>query len=243
MSFFYSLEHTLNYRDVNIISITLYFGTLAEEFLLVMLDEEHGNFHIQDTFLSTALSGAVLLELTLHGSITLEEDNVVIIDDTPLEDEILQKAMKIIIAGEENRNISYWLHEIRNEFPHLKERYIDRMITKEILKRKKEKVLLLIPVTRLYPEDKNMCEIIKHRVHEIVDVNEESDPRALAFLSLLYATNSIGEIFSTEELKKCRKQVRNLIGDEQIGKSVSEIIDTIMDALMRSIMYSSTTPI
>ena len=61
----------------------------AEELLILLLDEEKGDFiNIPERTLNYALSAAVLLELALENRIDTDDVRVTLVDDTPLDDDL-----------------------------------------------------------------------------------------------------------------------------------------------------------
>jgi hypothetical protein len=221
----------------------MYFGSLPEEFLLVILDSDSGEFIIKnDLFIEIGLSGACLLELVLQGRIALKSHEIWIVDETPVDDPTLQKIFNLIIQEEGNHTALFWVRRIMNKTPNLKELFIDKLMERDLLFESKEKKFWIFSTTKYYEKKPEYDEVIKQYVGNVVTVEKEADPRTLAFLSLLYATNSTGTIFDDDELEDCIERIRALVADEEIGKSVSETINTIIDALMRNFIVSSPYP-
>ena len=70
---------------------------------------------------------------------------------------------------------------------------------------------------------------------------QEVDPRTLALMSLIYATDCTGEIFTSKEIETNIAQIRGMVGGEEIGKSISYTIQMIIDAIMRSYIANPMT--
>jgi hypothetical protein len=174
--------------------------------------------------------------------LTLKSNEIIIVDDNPLEDEILQNVFNLVIKEEENHTALFWVRRIMNTTPNLKEQYINRLKDRDLLYDVKEKKFWIFSSMKYYQKKPEYDEVIKEHVRDVVSVESEAEPRTLAFLSLLYATNSTGTIFDDEELENYLEIIRGLVADEEIGKSVSETINTIIDALMRNFIVSSPYP-
>src|SRR5919202_6704022 len=73
--------------------------TIADDLLLVLLDDDTGRPRVDGTRLDYALAGAVLLELALDGRIDVlpgrpRKAPVVVVNPRPTEDEVLDGAMR-----------------------------------------------------------------------------------------------------------------------------------------------------
>ncbi len=69
---------------------------------------------------------------------------------------------------------------------------------------------------------------------------EESDHRTLALLSLLHAIGCESEIFTSEELESALDTIRSLTSGDLIGKSIRTAINNTTEALMRSLILTTT---
>ena len=219
----------------------MYFGSLAEEFLIIVVDNETGKIKENMTpHLQIGLIGAILLDLTLIGRITIEQNNILIVDENPLEDKILNEAFLLILDEKESLPILYWIRRLRFHFSNLIGVLMDRLVEKNILHKKEKKKFWFFTTKLYFLVDPKIKEVIRQKIHQIVIINEESDYHTLAKLSLIYATNCTTEIFTEEELETYMQDIRNLVASDEIGQSVSLAINNIIDALMRTLIISSS---
>ena len=75
---------------------------------------------------------------------------------------------------------------------------------------------------------------MKTRIITNLTDNKEVDPRTIALLSLIYGTNSAGQVFNMDELENLMGTIRGMVEGESVGRSISESIQIITDALMRN---------
>jgi len=212
----------------------MYFGNLPEEYLLTMIDTERHELAVSDQYLLFGLSGAILLELTVEGRVAFESKNVVVINEEPVDDPIVQEAFELILAEEKVRSALYWVRRLSKDIDNLKRRVISHLVDREIIEVREESRFLIFKTEKFQIKEPEKEKIIKEHIRDIVDQKEESDPRALGFLSLIYATGASSQIFSEEELEEYLQNIRAIVKDEEVGHSISESIQLIIDALMRT---------
>ncbi len=83
----------------------------AEELLVLVLDEGRGEFapSLPSRSLNLALAGAVLMDLALEDRIDTDLDRLMLIDSTPLGDDILDPTLAEIARDGRSRDTAYWL--------------------------------------------------------------------------------------------------------------------------------------
>ncbi|MDX9789548.1 MAG: GPP34 family phosphoprotein [Candidatus Kapaibacterium sp.] len=198
--------------------------TLAEELLLLGLDDESGEIILSvSTALPYGIAGALLLELHLRNKIELSESVVNIIDESSTGDEILDEVMNLIKIKIEKEEPKYWIRTINGSIDDLIDRLIDGLVRKGVLKREEKRILWIIPIDR-YPTKDPLPEVhTRILVRSIVLENQEPDDRMLALLSLIKASNLIDELFLKDERKQAFNIINDFISNEKIGKAVADI--------------------
>ena len=222
--------------------ITISPRSLAEELLIINLDQKKRDFTVMNKkYTEVALAGAMLLDLILQGVITLRKNEIHSISEKKLEDPLLDKAFSLIRGREEVHTALFWLREFEYSLEGIKRQYLDRLISKKLISKIDEKFLWIIPVTKYELVDLKIKEQIKQRIQDVVYTPQEVDPRTLALMSLIYATDCTGEIFTSKEIETNIAQIRGMVGGEEIGKSISYTIQMIIDAIMRSYIANPMT--
>ena len=56
----------------------------------------------------------------------------------------------------------------------------------------------------------------------------------------MYATNCENEVFMEEELETYLHEIRNLVSSDEIGQSITLAINNTAEALMRSLILTTT---
>ena len=71
--------------------------TFAEEIMLLLLDDQSGRFeHLSGSTIRYALSGAVLMDLALLNRIDTDLNELVLLDSTPLDDQMFDPTLAAI---------------------------------------------------------------------------------------------------------------------------------------------------
>lgn len=198
--------------------------TLAEELLLLGLDDETGDIILSvSTALPYGIAGAMLLDLYLKGKIELTGETVKIKDNSPTGEKMLDEVLNLINIKIDHENPKYWIRTINATIDDMVDRLIEGFVQKGILKKEAKKILWLIPVDR-YPTSDPLPEVhTRLLIRRIVLENEEPNQRTLALLSLIKASNLIDELFLKEERRQAANIINEFIENERIGKAVSDI--------------------
>ncbi|MFQ5822601.1 MAG: GPP34 family phosphoprotein [bacterium] len=210
--------------------------SLAEELLLLSWHDEKGTVLSSASMsLQYGLSGAVLMELSLMGRLHIDKKNLVVVDATPTGDDILDEALTIIKHSKRKRNAQYWVSKLSREIKNLKERLLNRLIHKGILKKEEHRILWVFPSQRYPTEDAKVEQEVRDGIRAIILDGKTPEPRMAVLISLVNACNLVGEIFSREERKVARKRVKEIAKSNLIGMAVSDTVAGIQVAISAAI--------
>ncbi len=218
----------------------MYFGNISEELLLCVLDAKTGKLNSRNYDLSLALIGGLLMELILQGKLTIAENKVILIDDHSTEDGLLNEILKEIRVVDGDHSTYYWIRVLQQKFSQIGETILNRLIEKGILRIETHKLFWIINQDRYFIQNFNVKDLIRNNIVRVVIDEEESDHRTLALLSLLRAINCECEVFTQEELESSIDTIINLTASDEIGKSISNAINNTAEALMRSLILTTT---
>jgi hypothetical protein len=159
--------------------------TIADDLLLVLLDDDTGRPRVDGTRLDFALAGAVLLELALDGRIDVlpgrpRKAAVVVVDSRPVEDELLDGALRQV---DRRRKPAHQLVPVLNKG--LRERLIARGERSGSLRAERGRVLGLIPVERWPAADSTRRRDVLQRLSDVLVRGASPDPRTSALVALL----------------------------------------------------------
>ncbi len=218
----------------------MYFGNLSEELLLMLLNSKTGKLNRKNNRLTHGLIGGFLLDLILQGRFAIHKNRIIVVDETPTGDQLLDPIFERVIHEPENLSIYSWLRILRLHFENIEELMLENLVIKEVLRKEIHKTLGIFKRNRYFFVNPDMKDLIVTNIQRIVIDNEESDHRTLAILSLMYATNSENEIFTEDELENYLHEIRNLVSSDEIGQSITLTINNTAEALMRSLILTTT---
>ncbi len=219
---------------------------LIEEFLLIALDDDKGQFVTDSTHLYYGFAGAVLLELAVREKIRIFNDKVELTNDAYEKEIVINKTIDMLKESDKYRKIDYWVNKLADNAKQLKEDTLKGLMHKGILNREDSKILWIIPNTKyptqnLTPENK-----IRQRLHDVMLEGAKSNPRDIMLLSLIDVSELTREAFrDKEEYKIVKKKIKEVTQDIKISnvinRTIREIQATVMIAVTAAVIVTTTT--
>jgi len=211
--------------------------TLAEELLLIAMDDEAGKLLASSRKnIDKALRSAILLELALRERIKFDEEKKVkVSNESSTYDKLLNDVLKFISKSPEDKSSSSWIETLQKEIKDVKKPVIDRLLQKDIL-RKEEQKIFWIPVSeRFNNENYEKEQEIRERLHEILLRGREPEPKDIMLVNLLHACNLIGEVFKNEEdYQRALKEAEKISNEHPIDATLKATISEIRESLSLS---------
>ena len=169
---------------------------LAEDLLLLVLDDATGAQTLDGTRADLALGGSLLLDLALAGRVELRKDGpwygreqVAVVDPTPPGDPLLDQALATV--AEKPRGAQDLVGRLGKG---LRGRLLERLEARGVLERRSDKVLGLFPRTRWPAADSRHEEQLRARLHDVLVVGLTPDERTAALVAVLYAVDQAHKV-------------------------------------------------
>ena len=199
--------------------------TLAEELLLMALDDERGTLMSLPPFaLEVAIAAALVMELTLAGRIDTDPDKLFVLSSAPTGNVILDEALAQISASTQTQPTAVWLRRLAEPGPVLRERIIDGLVGRGVLK-SVEKRLLWVFKMRVYPPTSGLEEReVKSRVMTLLNNSDIPAPRDALLMGLLRATGIIDRLLSTSEHERLRPRIDEIANVEEVNRALSHTV-------------------
>src|ERR1700761_3926605 len=118
--------------------------TLLEEFLLLALDDESGDFYaLPRSTLDCGTAGAILMDLIRRRRVDNDLRDMFVTDSLPLNDDILDPVLQMMTLAPVlmPQPISHWVRVMSNEGEALRERALRRLEARGIIRREERKIL------------------------------------------------------------------------------------------------------
>ena len=208
--------------------------TLLEEFLLLALDDDAGQFYsLARSTLDCASVGAVLMDLTLRHRLDNDLRDMFIVDASPVNDNLLDPVLQTIALAPVLRPhpITYWLKQLTEEGESLRERALRRLVERGILKREDKKILWVFGARR-YPiqEDREIREV-KLRILGVILRDDIPTPHDMMLTTLAQACGLFRHILSSHELVVATPRIELVARMDLIGQAVAKAVTEIEAAI------------
>jgi hypothetical protein len=200
--------------------------TLPEELFLLSIDDSKGKLLTgSKDSLKFGMAGALLASLALHERVKGEEKRLIVIDDAPTGEALLDQTLARIYAEKKPRKINHWIQIFANG--KLINQTAEGLEARNIIRIEKKRYLWIIPF-ELFPQvDASAKFWIKQHLREAILAGHDVTPGMLALLSLLKTCQMLNLVFTRDEEKAAAKKVATLVAGEVFGAAVAETLAEI----------------
>ena len=205
---------------------------IVEETVLLTLRDEGGSFVRVPTWSRRySLAGGVLMDLALENRIDTDPKRLILLDDTPLGDSMLDAALAQIAADEGGRDTRHWLDLISNDSDEIYEEVLASLTSKGILEKVEGRVLWVFRARR-YPEIQGAPRReVKLRLLEVLFGDEIPEPRDVMLICLADACGILKAILTSQELDQVSGRLSAVRKLDLIGREMTAAIDEVLTAI------------
>ena len=174
----------------------------AEEITLLLLHDDDGSFaRVPSWSRDYAIAGSVLMDLAMENRIDTDLENLILLDDTPLGDNLLDPTLAEIAAGEQH-SPRFWLEHTVGRAEEIQEAALSRLVEHGILERRDDRVLWVFRARRYPMVDGSAEREVKLRIMQVLFSDEIPDPRDVVLICLADACGIFKELLSRRELRR-----------------------------------------
>ena len=207
----------------------------VEEISLLLLRDEGGAFvRVPPWSLRYAVAGGVLMDLAIENRIDTDLEQLVLLDATPVGDDLLDPTLAQIAAGEQH-DTRFWLEHIATSADAIHAAALSHLIARGILERRDERVLWVFRSRRYPVIDGEARREAKLRVMGVLFSDEIPDPRDVMLICLVDACGIFKEILPARELAEVAPRIEQVRKLELIGQAMSGAINDLQIALASSV--------
>ena len=197
----------------------------AEELILLSIDDQTNSFYrITNINFNVALIGALLMDLALRKRIDVDLEGIYVLSTEPTGDKFLDAILENLIETEAGNQPAVLVGQLYNSMGHLKDKLLQDLEEKGIIKVSQCKVLWLFKKRRYPIIDQKEEEEVLSRIRKTVLTDVDPEPRDLALIALLNICNLMDKIFTKEELEQCSERLEQLKKLDLISPAVKRII-------------------
>lgn len=212
---------------------------IAEDLLLLMLDDESGKVKGSDT-IELALGGAVLAELAITGAVVIGERPSrwrapkVTTTGTLPSDRVLADAQ--VLVGEKERAPQDLVKRLGKG---LVTTLGDRLADRGILERKDSKLFGLMPRTRWPAADTTHEQEVRRQLDAVLVQYEQPDDRTGALVAVLVAIDKAHKVVNGMSTREVKKRAKEVAAGDWAAKAVRDAIKETQTAIAAVVAASA----
>ncbi len=198
---------------------------LAEEILLLALDEEQGDLAAaySPRRLDVVVAAAVLMDLALEGRIDTDPEQLVLADPAPTGDDLLDPILAEIVAGPTGRDADFWLERAARSGGAIRDRIISRLVEQGVLETRAGGIFLsrIVSRSRRYPtrDGRPVGEVRLRLLRELFS-DEIPDPRDGLLICLSDAAGLLDRLITADEKAELEDRIDLIRRLELLGRSM-----------------------
>ncbi len=205
--------------------------TLAEEIMLLSLDDESGSAK-QRQAAGWAVSGGILLELVLAGRVSVTGKHLALVDTTPTGDALIDGRMALIeswMRGRAKRRVTEWLTK---DQPKVVAAALDSLCKRGVVVEEKHKALGVFPIRR-YPEADGAVEReLRERLRTVVLDGAEPDTRTAGLIALIHSAKLHRLAFPDGDRKQVAARMKEVATGQWAAENVRAAIRDMQAAMV-----------
>ena len=204
---------------------------VVEEILLLVLDTDSGEIRHTLPLRSRAVAfaGAALMDLALEERIDTDLEHLLVSDQTPLGNDLLDPILaEISRSGENPRDTASWITDLAERSDEIREKALAWLIERGVLEAAPGGEVFLSPgVSRARhyrTADGRTTEEVQLRIMRALFSDDIPDPRDVVIVSLASACGVFESILSPDELAQVRERIDLICRLDLIGREVAAAI-------------------
>jgi len=215
---------------------------IAEDLLLLLLDDEKGTAAATWVDVGTPLAAAALAELAMHGAIGLEPGSF--LSSAKLRasgrtepDPTLARVLAVV--AEKPRAVSSVVARAQKG---LRDDLAQRLVGAGVLRREEDRVLGLFPRTTWPAADVQREAAVKERLRQVLVVGAEPDERTAVLAGILGSLDRVPQTLDLRgaEAREAKRRAKAIAQGDWASKAVSEAVQAMMMAVMTPVIVTTT---
>jgi hypothetical protein len=214
---------------------------IAEEILLLLVDDRTGRFLVDSTKLDNVLAGAVLVELATLERVgfpstggRLKRGRMAVLDPTPPGDPLLDRALATMAAGrpaKPDRLIAKLRRGLRSTL-------LERLSEAGAVRRSTRRLLGILPRTTWPAADSRHKQELRARLQDVLVAGATPDSRTATLVSLLAAVNAAPRVVDGDT-KAVRARAKDIAAGDWAGAAVKKAIDAVNETVATLIIINA----
>ena len=208
---------------------------LVEEIILLMLNDDDGRFaRVPSWSMEYAIAGGILMDLAMENRIDTDLEHLILLDSTPVGDNLLDTALADIAKGEKN-DVRFWVEHTAQHAYEIREDALSRLVDVGILERQDDRFMWVFKSRRYPVIDGTVEREVKLRIMEVLFSDLIPDPRDVMLICLADACGIFRELLSSRESRRASERIEQVRRLDLIGQSMSQAIHDIEMSIAASV--------
>jgi hypothetical protein len=202
---------------------------IAEDVLLLLVDDATGRFLVDSTKWDNVLAGAVLVELATTERLGFASEGtrfkrgrMVVVNSAPSGDLVLDRALASVAASRPAKP-EQLVAKVRKR---LRATLLERLTATGVLRRSTRKVLGVLPRTTWPAVDSSHKRELRDRLQNVLVVGATPDSRTAALVSLLAAVNAAHKLVNGDK-KAIRARAKDIAAGDWAGPAVKKAVEAV----------------
>jgi hypothetical protein len=215
--------------------------TLAEELLLVALDDEKGADTAKwGSGVEAGLAGAVLLELTAAGCLATEDGKLVPAACDAPRDPLAAAALDAIRGDDRRRDPKAWVGRLPRELQPLRARVAGPLVQRGVLEEERRRRLGLFEITR-YPErDPEPERRLRAELAEVLVAGRAPTVHEAMLIALLRAYDLVRRVVPKADRRRANRRAKEIGKDDAIAAAVGRVVSHVQAATIAAVVAATT---
>jgi Golgi phosphoprotein 3 len=215
--------------------------TLADEIVILMLDNETGN--VKPDFKAVArvaIAAGALMELALIGRVDSDLQSLFAVNPEPVGDIFLDDILSVIVGEKSKHTSAWWVDHLARADSDLVAQVRSRLVHAGVLLEERRSDQFFYMGRAYVPSSDREKREVKVRLRSILFENEVPDSRDILLLGLVHSTGALSAILSSEEMEKATLRIEEFTALEDIGRAVEAVAGQARDSatsLMKTLYY------
>lgn len=211
-----------------------------ESFMLMAQHPEKGRFVISDIQLQYGLIGAILLDLSINGSIRIENNVIIPVVKAEGTNKINDEVLQTIIDSPKHRKINAWISRLTRKSRSIKWETLGNLELRNFFRIEHHKFLGIIPYRKCYLINKYARQELLTQLRNIILFQKEASSENLVLLGLIEACQMHKQLAGDkQELKVIKEKMKQIIKESPIAAGVSETIKQVQVAVTTAVISST----
>jgi hypothetical protein len=221
---------------------------IAEDLLLLLLDDGSGKPVVDSTKLPRVLAGAVVLELAMDGTVFVAGDNestkkgrLAVTPGRIPSDQLLARAVDTIETAKRPMTPKSAVEKLHKG---IREQVVARVIDQGFVGEERGRVLGLFPTTSWPARDSSHEDRVRATLSSVLVDGLDPDARTCALIALLSAIDATHKVLPDADKRSIRNRAKDIAqGDwagEAVRKAVQDVYTAVTVAVMVPVMASTS---